>query len=87
MSENKRKVSQMEKVIDAGHNQIAEWHAVILDEKDGRYYENDLRRTRRLLTDEELAKMREPGHGLIVLRLVDAPIPEENKREVNNDRP
>ena len=86
MSENKRKVAQMEKVIDAEHAQTTEWNSVILDEKVGKYYTTDLSSARRQLSDAELAEMRQPGKGLIVMRLVDAPIPDDNlTTEKKND--
>jgi len=76
---NKTKTEKLEKIVGAGNAQITTWHAAILDDHDGRYYTNDLSSNRRLLTDEELAEMKSPGHGLIVVRLVDAPLPPENQ--------
>lgn len=77
---NRNKIDKIAKQVDAGNANVTDWHAVILDERDGKYYENSLKSTRRRLTDEELAAMKAPGHGMIVLKLVDAPVPEENIR-------
>lgn len=71
--------------IDYGDQKVEMWQAVILDDRDGQYYTNDLSSNRRLLTDEELTEMKSPGHGLIVLRLVDAPLPKENIKTEEQD--
>lgn len=77
MTENKRKVRELEKAIDATHPQVNEWVSVVLI--DGKYYTPGLNsKTRRLLTEEELADLKRPGVGVITMKITDAPIPAEN---------
>lgn len=71
--------SRLKKVADKieGGPNIKEWRCVV--KIDGQYYTTGLTsKERRLLTNKELTELRKPGVGLIVLKLVDAPIPEEN---------
>ena len=93
---NKSKTERLEKIVGAGQANVKKWHAVVLDDADQKYYTNELTPAkRRLLTDAELAEMRSPGHGMIVVRMVDAPIPPgntplpiesaETRKELEND--
>ena len=81
----RQRIEAVEKKINVDPK-IERWEAVILDERDGKYYTNDLTDQRRQLNNDEMAGLRKPGIGLIVMKLVNEPLPKENlTTEEKND--
>ena len=81
----KQRIKAVEKMIDVDPKIVC-WETVIQDERDENYYTNDLSSNRRQLTDDEMEVLRQPGIGLIVMKLVNEPLPKENlTTEEKND--